>query len=160
LVPERVYRENKRVDGKHQDIYYHPSNVLPLSLKDEDKCLETVHGCYHDDGDQRKLARMSCNSVDEVSEVRASRGQDKRPKQIDENDESHAKAAKAAHFFEPNQLRQIVNGRINPSPPLRKKDAPGFGSCGAGVGIRDKFVRHVREVFGHQSSEVPIFAQR
>ena len=59
LVPEGVDGEDKGIDGEGDEVDYHPSNVLPLSFKNEDQGLKSVHCSYHDDRYQWELAFVS-----------------------------------------------------------------------------------------------------
>src|SRR5690606_36567792 len=50
--------------------------------------------------------------------------------------------------------------RVDPATTLREQDFPSIRSGGLRVGVRNKLVRHVREMLNHQSSEVTIFTER
>ena len=122
LVPERVDGQHKAVDREGDDIDDHPSNVLPLSLDDEDDRLKTIHCSDHDNRDQRKLTGMRTDSVDEISKVNAGSGQDDGTKEVNEDHESHAETAETTKIFQEHQFGQIVDGRVDPSASLRQKD--------------------------------------
>lgn len=119
LVPERVHWKDERIDGEGEDVDDHPSDMLPLTFEDEDKCLKTIHGCYHNDGDQWEWTGMTGNQVDEVPQVYSGRWQDDCTEKINKHDESHTETAETAHFLDPDQFSQIVDGRVDPSTSLR-----------------------------------------
>lgn len=104
LVPEGVYWEDEGVDRESQEIYDHPSDVLPLSFEDENKSLETIGACYHDDRDQGKLTLIGGDVVNEESEISASGRQDDGSEKIDKDDESHTETTESAQFLKPNQF--------------------------------------------------------
>lgn len=51
-------------------------------------------------------------------------GRDDGGGEVDKDDEAHREAAHAAHAIDPEQLDQVVNGRIDPSAALRDENAP------------------------------------
>jgi hypothetical protein len=159
LVPERVYWEDERVDWKGNDVDYHPSDMLPLPLQNEDERLQTVDGRYHDNRDDWELAFMGRNQVDKVTKIDTRRWKDDRTEKIDENDESHTETTETAHLLNPYQFCQVVYGRIDPSSSLRKQNAPGFGGSGTCIRIGDELIRHVWEMFGHKGCKVTIFTK-
>ena len=122
LFPKGVDGEDEAVDGVGEDIYYHPSYVLPLAFKNEDDGLKTVDGGYHDDGDEREGTCAAGDHVDEVAEVDTGSWQDECSEEIQEYDETHREAAEAAQVIDPNQFGQIVDSRIDPSSSLREQD--------------------------------------
>lgn len=103
---------------------------------------------------------MRGHSVDEVAKVDTGGWQDDGTEEINEDDKTHREATETTEVLEPNKLCQIVECRIDPAAALREQDTPCFGRSGEGVGIRDKFVRHRREVLRHEGGEVTIFAER
>ena len=93
--------------------------MLPLSLENENNCLETVDCRNHDNRDQRKLSFMVCHSVNEIADIDTSRGKNDSSEKIDKDDKSHTETAKATHILERHEFYQIVDSGIDPSTSLR-----------------------------------------
>lgn len=63
---------------------------------------------------------MGCNAVDEVAKIGASSWKDDGTKEIYKDHEAHAEAAESTQVFKEDQFSQIVDGRIDPTTPLRE----------------------------------------
>src|SRR5690606_25128868 len=88
-MPERVEGNKEGEQGNSEDIDDQPSNGLPLSFDDKDKCLKTVN-------DSQKNQRNSWESLfscrdnnDQVDQINDRSGKGQSTKQIHENYESH-----------------------------------------------------------------------
>ncbi len=160
LVPKRIDREDKRVDGKGQKINQHPADVLPLSFENKNDGLKAIDGCYHDNRNQRELSSMRCNAVDEIAQITTGSRQDDRSEEVDEDNKTHTEATEAAKVWQPHQFREVVDCGINPPTSLRQEHAPRLRRGGACVSVRYEFVRHLRKVFRHKCCKISILSKR
>lgn len=119
LVPERVDRKDEAVYRVRHEVNDHPADVLPLSLDNEDDGLQAIHGSKDDNGEQRELAGVCSDKVDQVGQICAGGRKDDCSKQIDKDDESHAEAAESTEVVQEDQLSKIMDGRVDPATSLR-----------------------------------------
>ncbi len=84
---------------------------------------------------------------------------DHRRQEIDEDDESHRKAAETAELIEEDELRQVVDSRVDPSSPLGQENAPLIGGDGEGMRVSDEFGLVSREVFEDEGCQITIFTK-
>lgn len=75
------------------------------------------------------------------------------------HDEPHGEEAETAHLRQKSQLGQVVDGRIDPSTTLGKKDFPSVRSNSIAQGVRGKLHLEGREVFHHQGRKVSILSK-
>jgi hypothetical protein len=133
--------------------------MLPLSLENEDESLKTIDGTNHSKRDVRNGSSTGSQDVDEVTNVDTGRGENDGTAKINEHNEPHTETAETTKLLELHELDQVVDGRVNPSSTLRQENTPRFGSSRLTLGIGNELVGHLREILGHQGSEVTILTK-
>jgi hypothetical protein len=71
----------------------------------------------------------------------------------------HAEAERAAKISNEDKLHQIVNGRVDPSPPLGKEDREGVGDDCSATGLGKEHHLSVRERAEEDSRQESIFTE-
>lgn len=83
-----------------------------------------------------------------------------RANQINENEEPHRETTEPKEFRKDNQLQKIMHRRVDPSPSLRKQDAPRLGRHSVRDRVRRELGLERREVLHHERRQETIFTER
>lgn len=158
-MPERIYREEERVDRVGRQVDDEPEDERPLPLQEEDDGLETVDRAEYSERDDRQWP-AGRDLDDQVDEVDGGRGEDDGAEQVDEDEETHREAAEAAHVLQRQQFAEIVDGGVDPSTTLRQQDSPCLRRGGHGGSVGNELGLVVREVLEQECGEVSILAER
>jgi len=99
------------------------------------------------------------DEVDQVTDVRYGHWRDHGGQEVNKHDESHRKATETAQLIEKDEFRQIMDRRIDPSPPLRQEHLRGVRCDCFSMGISNEFRLVCGKMLEDQRGEVPIFAK-
>jgi hypothetical protein len=174
-VPEGVKRDEERENGDGQNVLEKqisvrdeqppathndkPSYHLETHSKDEDDSLQTIDSAQHDDGRDWKFGALRSNKVEQPADVCHRDWGDKGRDEVDEDDEAHREAAHATEGVDEEQLKQIVDCRVDPAPSLRKQNFPAFWSCCQGSSVSDKGCLVRRKSLQQKRCEITVFSQ-
>lgn len=79
--------------------------------------------------------------------------------QIEKDEEPHRETAHSAQVRKNGKLAQVVNGRVDPTPALRKQHSPGYRRHGTRNCVRSELGLEGGEMFHQQCRQESIFAE-
>lgn len=162
-VPERVQRQDKIPYRQGQQVNQHPEHVDDFARRDENEDGgQTKDSAEKHDWNSlfERLGWVQGYTNDQCVGEGDGDGKHDRSEQVHEHHELHAEAERSTQVSDKNKLHQVVDGRIDPSTPLREEHGESIRDDRSAAGLRQEHHLSVREGSNENRRQKAIFAQK